>query len=113
MVHRDDAAGAVAHLLTEDCARDEVVLVVDDEPVSKWDFADWLAEQCGRAAPPKQTTTERLRDDSLSAAARRRIQTSKRCDNGKLRELGYDFAYPTFREGYAAAIEAYRDGNRA
>jgi nucleoside-diphosphate-sugar epimerase len=100
-------------MLTEDCAREEVVLVVDDEPVSKWEFADWLAEECGRESPPKQTTAERLDDDSLSATARRRIQTSKRCDNRKLRDLGYDFAYPTFREGYAAAIEAYRDGNRA
>jgi nucleoside-diphosphate-sugar epimerase len=113
MVHREDAAGAVAHMLTEDCARETVVLVVDDEPVSKWEFADWLAERCGREVPPKQTTDERLRDDSLSETARRRIQTSKRCDNGRLRELGYEFAYPTFREGYAAAIEAYRDVNGA
>jgi len=107
-VHRDDAAGAVAHLLAEDLARGETVLVVDDEPVAKWEFADWLAGECGVPEPPKRTTEERLADDALSAAARRRIETSKRCSNRKLRELGYEFAYPTYREGYRAAIEAYR-----
>jgi len=107
MVHRADAAGAVRHLLTGD-HREEVVLVVDDEPVEKWAFADWLAEQCDVPFPPKQTTAERLADDSLSETAKRRIQTSKRCSNNRLRELGYEFEYPTFREGYRDAVREYR-----
>ena len=107
MVHRDDAAGAVRFMLEENC-RDEVVLVVDDEPVEKWAFADWLAEQCEVPFPPKQTTEERLDDPELSATAKRRIQTSKRCSNQRLRELGYESAYPTFRVGYRDAIDAYR-----
>ena len=108
MVHRDDAAGAIAHLLDTDSARGEAVLVVDDEPVSKWEFADWLANACGVDAPPKQTTDERLAAGDLSAAARRRIETSKRCRNDRLRELGYEFQYPTFRAGYRGAIEQYQ-----
>jgi nucleoside-diphosphate-sugar epimerase len=107
MVHRADAAGAVRHLLMGD-HREEVVLVVDDEPVEKWAFADWLAEQCDVPFPPKQTTEERLADDSLSETAKRRIQTSKRCSNERLRELGYKFEYPTFREGYRDAVRNYR-----
>jgi len=113
MVHRDDAAGSVAFLLESDLARDEVVLVVDDEPVDKWAFADWLATECDEPAPLKRTIEERLDDPDLSAAARRRVQTSKRCSNARLRELGYDFAYPTYREGYSAAIEAYLSGTDA
>jgi nucleoside-diphosphate-sugar epimerase len=113
MVHRDDAAGSVAFLLESDLARDDVVLVVDDEPVDKWVFADWLAAACDEPAPPKRTIEERLADSDLSAAARRRIQTSKRCSNDRLRALGYDFAYPTYREGYSAAIEAYLSGTDA
>jgi nucleoside-diphosphate-sugar epimerase len=111
MVHRDDAAGAVRYLLETDRGRDDVVLVVDDEPAPKWDFADWLAAECGVPEPPKRTKAERLADDSLSAAAVRRIETSKRCSNDRLREWGYDFAFPTYREGYRAAIEAYRRGD--
>ena len=110
MVHRDDAAGAVAFCLDLGVARGETVLVVDDEPVDKWAFADWLAAECGVEPPPKRTIEERLADPDLSTAARRRIQTSKRCANDRLRELGYEFAYPTYREGYRPAIEAYLSG---
>ena len=110
-VHRDDAAGAVRHLVEADVARGEVVLVVDDEPVEKWDFADWLADQCDVDAPPKRTVEDRLAEDDLSTAARRRLRTSKRCANDKLRGLGYGFRYPTHREGYEAAIKAYRESH--
>jgi nucleoside-diphosphate-sugar epimerase len=111
MVHRDDAAGSVAHLLVDELARGETVLVVDDEPVSKWEFSDWLAEQCGVPEPPKQTKDERLANTTLSETARRRIQTSKRCSNEKLRGLEYEFAYPTFREGYEEIITSYTTQN--
>ena len=109
MIHRDDAAGVVRYLLETDRARDEVVLAVDDEPVSKWAFADWLADACGEPTPPKRTKPERLAEGELSTPAKRRIRTSKRCSNDSLHELGYEFAYPTFREGYRSAIESYRD----
>ncbi|AHF98746.1 sugar epimerase/dehydratase [Halostagnicola larsenii XH-48] len=107
MVHRDDAAGAVRYLLEEDLSRGEVVQVVDDEPAEKWAFADWLAEAAGVADPPKRTKAERLEGEALSPAAKRRIRTSKRCSNEKLRNLGYEFVYPTFRSGYRDAIDAY------
>jgi nucleoside-diphosphate-sugar epimerase len=108
MLHRADAAGAMRFLLDSDAGRGETVLAVDDEPVDKWAFADWLADECDRPRPEKRTTAERLADEDLSATARRRIETSKRCSNAKLRELGYEFAYPTYREGYRAAIDEYR-----
>jgi nucleoside-diphosphate-sugar epimerase len=106
MVHRDDAAGAVRFALEEGV--DGVLVVVDDEPVSKWAFADWLADECGVDPPEKRTKEERLAVGDLSEAARRRILTSKRCSNERLGALGYEFAYPTFREGYRVAVDAYR-----
>ncbi|ELZ13674.1 NAD-dependent epimerase/dehydratase [Halovivax asiaticus JCM 14624] len=106
LLHRDDAAGAIRWLLTADACRRQVVQLVDDEPVSKWEFADWLADQCGRDPPPKRTTAERLADDDLSERARRRLLTSKRCANDRLVTTGYEFTYPTYRDGYRAAIES-------
>ena len=106
MIHRDDAAGVVRFMLESTDA--ELLLAVDDEPVEKWAFADWLADECGVDGPPKRTRAERLEAGDLSAAARRRLETSKRCSNDRLREAGYEFRYPTFREGYRAAVEAYR-----
>lgn len=111
LTHRDDAAGALAFVLDTDVARNDVVLVVDDEPVSKWELADWLAGECNEPTPPKQTKAERLTDDSLPAGARQRIQADKRCRNRTLRSLGYDLAYPTFRAGYRPAIDEYVDGS--
>jgi nucleoside-diphosphate-sugar epimerase len=107
MLHRDDAAGIVRFML--EAVDEDILLAVDDEPVDKHAFADWLADECGVDHPPKRSKDERLDDSGLSAAARRRILTSKRCSNDRLRELGYEFRFPTFREGYRAAIEAYRD----
>ncbi len=108
MVHRDDAAGAVRYLLESDRARGETVLVADDEPASKWAFADWLADECGVDRPAKRTKSERLADGDLSDPARRRLLTSKRCSNDYLRSLGYEFRYPTFRAGYRDIAAAYR-----
>ncbi len=89
-MHRDDAAGAVAYLLREGLARDELVLAVDDEPVERRLLAEWLADRCGVEPPPEDL----------------RRRPSKRCRNDKLRRLGYEVAYPTFQEGYAPALEA-------
>ena len=107
MLHREDAAGAIRHLLEADCARDEPVVVVDDEPVGKHAFADWLADECGVPRPAKRSKAERIAAGELSAAAERRIRTSKRCSNERLRALGYEFAYPTFREGYRDAVRSF------
>lgn len=111
MVHREDAAGAVRHLLETGRARGDTVLVVDDEPVDKHSFADWLADECDVPRPEKRSTDERIAVGDLSAAAERRIRTSKRCSNDRLRALGYEFSYPTFREGYRDAIRAFRATN--
>ena len=110
IIHRDDAAGVVGFLLDEDAARDEVVLVADDEPTSRWAFADWLADACGRAGPAKLTVEEYLAEHDVSAARRRRLTSDKRCSNDRLRELGYDLRYPTFRAGYREAVERYCTG---
>lgn len=111
MVHRDDAAGAVRHLLETDRARGDPFVVVDDEPVDKHAFADWLANECDVPRPEKRSKEERIADGDLSATAERRIRTSKRCSNDRLRALKYEFDYPTFREGYRDAIRAFRASN--
>lgn len=107
LVHRDDAAGAIAYLLQNGRAIGEVVNVVDNEPVSKHVLVDWLAAECGVEEPEKRTVEERLADEDLSESARARIAADKRCSNEKLHGLGYEFVYPTYREGYRDAIEAY------
>ena len=91
-IHRDDAAGALAHLLALDAASDRY-LGVDDDPADRCSVYRWLAERLDVEAPAV---------DPGAGSAR----GSKRCSNARLRASGYRLRYPTFREGYAALIDA-------
>jgi nucleoside-diphosphate-sugar epimerase len=97
MVHRDDVVGATIAALQRGAAG-EIYNVADDEPVSQRDFFEWLARALGRSPPP-------VVPESLDPL-RKRGASNKRVSNRKLKaELGYQFKYPTFREGYAAEIQ--------
>lgn len=90
MIHRDDASGALLHLMSLD--RPESIYVgVDEEPVESETFYRWLAERTGCA---------------LAAATTTRDGNNKRCSSARLVASGYRFRYPTFREGYAELIDS-------
>ncbi len=96
MIHRDDAAGAIIAALTSG-RPGEVYNAVDDEPVSQLGFFQWLSGPLGKELPPSAP------DDP--EAVRKRGVTNKKVSNRRLRmELGYQFKYPTFRQGYTAEI---------
>jgi nucleoside-diphosphate-sugar epimerase len=96
MIHRDDVAATIIAALNKGCPG-EVYNAVDDEPVTQLAFFQWLAKQLGKDLPP--TVPE------SSTQQRKRGITNKKVSNRKLKnELGYQFKYPTFREGYAAEI---------
>lgn len=98
MIHRDDVAGCILAAL-EHGRLGEIYNAVDDEPVSQRDFFQWLAGQLDRPLPPS------VPEDA--EATRKRGVTNKRIANAKLKaELGYQFKFPTFREGYAAELVA-------
>jgi nucleoside-diphosphate-sugar epimerase len=92
MIHRDDIAGAVWHVLQ--CGAAGVYNVCDDEPVRQVDFLRWLA---GRLRKPEALPGGEPRD-------RKRGLTSKRVSNEKLQALGWIARYPNFVEGYEAVI---------
>ena len=95
-IHRDDAAGALEHLLA--LARLEPAYVgVDDEPADLRAVLLWLAERLDAPAPP-----------ASPAGAGPAAATGKRCRNRRLRASGWVPRYPTFREGYGALLEEGR-----
>ncbi|WP_227355311.1 SDR family oxidoreductase [Haladaptatus salinisoli] len=100
LIHRDDAAGAVRYVLDEGVARNDTLLVADDEPVRKPTLAGWLAERCGVERP----STER---EAETEPTSERTRAGKRCSNEKLRKTGYELRYPTFRDGYRDAVSSY------
>ncbi len=91
-IHRDDCAGAAAHLLLGD-SRSEVVIGVDDAPAARDEVLGWLADQLG--------TDLRSDDSAMEAPA-----TGKRCRNARLKASGYALSVPTFRHGYGAMLAA-------
>lgn len=90
-IHRDDAAGALAHLLALDDPR-STYLGVDDEPTSLCEVYRHLARLLDAPEPPS--------DPDMS-----RDRSNKRCSNQRLRASGYTFHYPSFREGYRSMVE--------
>lgn len=92
-IHRDDAAGLLAHLLLQADKRELLApcyLGVDDEPAPLHEVAQWLAERLGVA----------LLDEGLTA---NRVG-SKRCSNALARESGWVPQYPNYREGYSSML---------
>ncbi|OBA00604.1 SDR family oxidoreductase [Halomonas sp. G11] len=94
-IHRDDCTGILAHLIhCQENGRPlaDLYLGSDCEPVTMHNVMDWIAKQLKVAST-----------DTMQSPLRRR--TSKRCDNRRILETGYQFRYPTFREGYAQVLK--------
>ncbi len=87
-IHRDDCAGMLAFLQALP-APDPLYLGVDDSPVSDCDLNSWLAERLG-VSPP--------------TPVRNKTGSNKRIRNARIRSAGYDFRYPTYREGYGPLL---------
>jgi len=90
-IHIDDAAGAIAHLLQ--LAQPESHYIgIDDEPAYDCAVLAFIAEALGLDPGAYR----------LAAAAPLAHASGKRLSNRRLRDSGYDFAYPSFRQGYGA-----------
>lgn len=90
-IHRDDAAGAVIHLMTMDATPAPVYIGVDDKPVAMGEVLAFLADELGVPHP------------AVTASSGGR-GGNKRCSNALLRATGFEFVYPDFRDGYRALI---------
>jgi nucleoside-diphosphate-sugar epimerase len=102
-IHRDDCAGALQHLMTLSTL-DDVYIGVDHEPADECAVLRWLAAQLGvpapRVGPPPRADRRRPRGPPRP----QRRAGNRRCRNAKLASSGYEFQYPTYREGYAAIL---------
>jgi hypothetical protein len=92
-IHRDDCVGVLRHVLAL-VSPAPIYLGVDCEPADEKTLYQWIAGATG-APTPRQAPRD-------AAAPGRR--GNKRCRNTRLLESGYEFRYPSFRDGYAAAL---------
>jgi nucleoside-diphosphate-sugar epimerase len=92
-IHQDDCVGILAHLLHHPQPA-SLYLGVDSTPVSYNEVISWMAQELD--APPPTLITP--------ARPSRRQPTNKQCCNQRIREDGYQFSFPSFREGYREII---------
>jgi nucleoside-diphosphate-sugar epimerase len=89
-IHRDDCVEVIrfiANKLLAGEAVDSLYLASDDDPAPKWDVFNYLARMLD-VAPPEKAVLPHNADQN------------KRCCNARLKRLGYEFSYKTYREGY-------------
>lgn len=90
-IHRDDAAAAIVHLATAVDTPAPTYIGVDDAPTERAELLRFLAHQMGAEEPA-------IASDSSDRSA------GKRCRNDRLRGTGFEFHFPTYREGYRAIL---------
>ncbi|HLD49743.1 MAG TPA: SDR family oxidoreductase, partial [bacterium] len=113
-IHVEDIAGAMPVIFNKGQAG-SLYLGVDDEPVLQSEFARWLANKNVILRPKAEESREILRqktpqDDRRRADYDKDLSAikGKRCSNKRLKELGYQFKYPTYKEGYEAILKETR-----
>lgn len=101
-IHVDDLAAGLEASMAQPRAGG-VYNLCDDEPAANSDVIAFAAKLLGMPEPPEVP----LAAARLSPAALRFYAESKRVSNARAKaELGWRPAYPTYREGLAAILEA-------
>jgi nucleoside-diphosphate-sugar epimerase len=99
-IHVDDIAGILLASIAR-CNPGRAYNCADDEPCPPQDVVTFAAGLLGLPPPPEI----RFEDAELSPMARSFYAESKRVANTRVKqELGFQFQYPTYREGLRALL---------
>lgn len=107
-IHADDCAGVLAHFIRKKIENTSIAscyLASDCEPVRLNTVKRWIAGQL-QLSPPMAVSNSDKNKEKKKPTMRR---NSKRCSNKKLIESGYQFKYPTFREGYGEVLKQIQE----
>jgi nucleoside-diphosphate-sugar epimerase len=93
-IHRDDAAGFMGFLIQCVVQQQDIAdcyIVTDHQPTSQHEVLLWIAQQLG------------VDTHAVTATA---ITGGKRLHSGRLQASGFEFQYPTYRQGYASLLDS-------
>lgn len=94
-IHRDDCAGILRFLIQQMESKVELgpcYLGVDSNPTEQWEVFSEIAKQIGVKGP--------VENNGLIVSGQ-----NKRCSNRLIKELGYEFAFDHFADGYFQVIK--------
>ena len=97
-IHAEDCVGVLLFLLEKHWAGTPLqacYLASDDDPASLWEVMIWLKQRMGRLPP------QALPHNDCAPQ-------NKRCNNARLKALGYCFLYPSYQTGYDALLKEFR-----
>lgn len=109
-IHRDDCARVLEHLL-QFPEPEPLYIAVDDDPAPLNAVLDWLADQLGAPQPPHIPQPPCKPGAAIRRDPAARMRASKRCRNARLRASGFQFRYPSYRDGYTALLSGDRLGD--
>ena len=95
-IHSEDAARLLQFLIEKKLLGENWrphYLGVDDAPVTEYEVQQWIAKAMGVSTLPVEN------DGSKGQ--------NKRCQNQLIRGMGFDFLYPTYKEGYQLMVDEY------
>jgi nucleoside-diphosphate-sugar epimerase len=96
-IHQQDCVSVLAFLCECHLAGVELeqcYIASDDDPAPMWEVISWLASQMNCQPPGIKTTDDKP-------------DLNKRCNNQRLKALGYTFKYPTYKTGYLELLIDY------
>lgn len=94
-IHADDCAAVIQHILQLPLQkRKDLYLASDSAPVYKAEVQNWIRAQFGQPASTSELSNT--------------PQSGKRCRNNRLLESGYQFLYPTYKEGFPEILMQYK-----
>ena len=109
-IHAEDCAGVIAYLLgkfSRGKCLEKGYIATDNEPVPAHEMQHWLANEMGLEPGDNSKGSEYSSSKNNSSEITQPIKPragSRRCSNQRLLKSGYEFLYPTYREGYRALL---------
>ena len=93
-IHQADCVSVLVYVLEQSLAGrvlQPYYVASDNDPAPLWEVMLWMAERLG-CEPPAVKAFDNT------------AQSHKRCNNQRLKALGYEFKYPDYKSGYAELI---------
>ena len=94
-IHQDDCVGVLGFLSEKQLNQEplqSIYLASDHHPAPRYEVMSWLATATGLPGP-------------IAITASNQSEQNKRCNNQRLLKLGYQFKYPSYKEGYQTTLE--------